>query len=102
MRGEQRGNAIDIAEAKDEGDDGLRGDGVESGCGRIVEHDLRSADESARDGDAATHAAGEFGWEEIERVLEFDESQDFSHALVDFGFVNLVFAETVGDVVGDG
>ncbi len=35
-------------------------------------------------------------------MFELDEFQDFADALVDFGFIDAIFAETVGDVVGDG
>jgi hypothetical protein len=102
MRSEESGYTVNVAEAKDERDDGLRRDGIEAGGGRIVENDLGAADECASDGDAAAHAAGEFGGEQVEGVFEFDELQDFADALIDFRFVDAIFAETVRDVVGDG
>jgi len=37
----------------------------------------------------------------IERVLELDESQDFSDALIHLGFIDAIFSEAVGDVVGN-
>jgi hypothetical protein len=98
MRGEQGGDAIDIAKAKDEADDGLRGDGVEARGRRIVENDGRAADESARDGDAAAHATGEFGRKRVGGLGEFDETEDFFYARLDFLFVHAVFVEAIGDV----
>src|ERR1700676_801710 len=102
MGSEHGGDAVNIAEAQDERDDGLRGDGIEAGGRRIVEHDRRLVDEGARDGDPAAHAAGQFRWKHIESVLEFDEAQDFADAAVDFLFGHFVFVEAVGDVVGYG
>src|SRR5580704_63040 len=102
MRGEQRSYAVNVAEAKDQSDDRLRRNGIEPRGGRIVKNDLRAADEGACDGNAAAHATGKFGRKLIESVFELDEFQDFADALVDFGFIDAIFAETVGDVVGDG
>ena len=102
VSGEQRGDAVNIAEAEDEGDDGLRSDGIEAGGGRIVEDDLRASDQSASDRDAAAHSSGKLGGEHVDGVFEFDELQNFEDAGLDFAFVDLIFAEAVGNVVSDG
>src|SRR6267154_1085439 len=80
MGGEQGGDAIDVTKAKDEADDGLRGDRVETGGRRIVQDDGRASDERAGDGDAAAHATREFGRKRVNGVGEFDEMEDFFDA----------------------
>ena len=57
VRNEQGAGAGDVALLDDELDDGGGGDGVKAAGGRVVEHQLRVADDGARDGDAAAHAA---------------------------------------------
>ena len=49
VSGEQRRDAVNIAEAEDESDDGLRSDGIEASGRGIVEDDLRAGDQSASD-----------------------------------------------------
>src|SRR5258707_3862731 len=102
MGGEQGGDAIDVAKTKDEADDGLRGDRVETGGRRIVEDDGRASDERAGDGDAAAHATGEFGRKRVNGVGEFDEMEDFFYARLDFIFVDAVFVKAVGNIFADG
>src|SRR5882672_5286841 len=102
MSGEERGDAVDIAEAENERDDGLRGHGVETGRGRIVENDGRASDESTGDGNAAAHAAREFGGNEIDGVFEFDEAENLADVWLDFVGIGAVFEEAIGDVFGDG
>ena len=102
MGGEQRGNTVDIAEAEDEADDGLRGDGVEAGGRGIVEDDGRTSDEGAGDGDSAPHPAGEFGRKRVDGVGELDEAEDFFNERLDFLIAKAIFVETVGDVLTDG
>jgi hypothetical protein len=101
MGGEQGGDAVDVAQAEDETDDGLRSDGVKAGGRRIVEHDGRTGDQGAGDRDAATHAAGEFGGKQVAGVAKFDEAEDFFDARSDLVFVETIFLETVGDVFTD-
>src|ERR1700757_92540 len=97
MGGEERGDAVYIAEAEDEADDGLRSDGVEAGGGGIVEDDGRTCDECAGDGDATAHAAGEVGRKRIEGVSESDEAEDFTPPRLDFVRVDTVFVKTISD-----
>jgi len=101
MGGEQGGDAVDVAQAEDEADDGLRGDGVQAGGGGIVEHDGRAGNECAGDGDAAAHATGEFGGKEFGGVGEFNEAEDFLNAGLDFVFICTVFEKAVGDIFAD-
>ena len=96
------GDAVDVAQAKDQRDDGLRGDGIEAGGGRIVENDGRPSDQGAGDGDATAHAAGEFGRQHVDGVLEFDEAKDFLHLRRDVFFVGAIFEQTIGDIFADG
>src|SRR5260370_12771030 len=65
MGGEQGGDAIDVAEAKDEADDGLRGDRVETGGRRIVEDDWGGGDEGAGDGGRGGQAPPTVGKEGV-------------------------------------
>ena len=102
MSGEKRGDAVNVAETEDKSDDGLRGDGIETGGGRIVENDGRTSDEGTGDGDAAAHTAGEFGGNEIDGVFELDETENFANVWLDFIGIGVVFEKTIGDVVGDG
>src|SRR5690242_7937187 len=102
MGGEESGDAVDIAEAKNQGDDGLRGDGIEAGGGRIVEDHGRAADQSAGDGNAAAHASGELGGKHVLGVLELDEAESFLDAGIDFVFIGAFFTEAVSDVFTDG
>src|SRR4029077_11526379 len=53
VRGEERRDSLQVAAAEDERDDRLRGDGIEAGRWRVVEHDRGPIDQGARDGDAA-------------------------------------------------
>jgi hypothetical protein len=101
MSGEERGDAINIAQTKNQSDDGLRGDGIEAGGGRVVENDGRMVYEGAGDGDAATHSAREFGRKKIHGVLKLDEVENFLDTWGDFVLAETVFRETVGDVVAD-
>ena len=102
MCGKERGDAVNIAQTKDQSDDGLRGDGIEAGGRRVVENDGRMIYEGACDGDTAAHAAGEFGRKKIHGVLKFDEAEHFLNARDDLVLAETVFGETVGDIVADG
>jgi hypothetical protein len=102
MGGEQGGDAVDVAQAEDEADDGLRGDRVEPRGGRVVENDGGMGDEGTSDSDTTTHTAGEFGRKHVAGVAEFDEAEDFVHAGSDFVFVNAIFVKAVGDIFADG
>ena len=59
--GHDGSDAVDVAEAKDQRDDGLRSDGIEAGGGRIVENHGRAIHQGTGDGDATAHAPGEVG-----------------------------------------
>src|SRR5580704_10958682 len=102
MSGKQGGDAIDVAQTKDEADDGLRRDGVEASRWRIVEDDGRTSDEGAGDGDAAPHPAGEFGRKRVDGVGQFDEAEDFLNERLDLIIAEAIFVEAVGDVFADG
>src|SRR5208282_3317879 len=58
LRGEQGGDAVNVAQAQDERGDGLRGDGVEARGRRIIEQDGRTVNDRAGDGHTAAHASG--------------------------------------------
>jgi len=98
VRGHERGDAVNVAQAKDERDDGLRCDGIEAGGRGIVEHNGRAGDEGPGDGDTAPHAAGELGGQHVRGVLKLDEAEHF----LDFGLDNVlggaVFFEAIGHV----
>jgi hypothetical protein len=102
MGGKERGDAVDIAQAKNESDDGLRSDGVESSGGGIVQNNFGMVDESASDGDATTHAAGEFRRKHVDGVIEFDELENFLDARLDFFFGETIFGQAKGHVFADG
>src|SRR5579859_6882174 len=102
MGGEERSDTVDIAQAEDEADDGLRGDRVEAGGGGIVEDDGRTCDQGAGDGYATAHAAREVGGKRIEGVSELHEAEDLADARFDFVGVDTVFVKAIGDVFSDG
>src|SRR5580704_9200873 len=58
VRGEERSDSLQIAAAKNQCDDGLRGDGIKPRRGRIVKDYVGAVHESARNRDAAAHTAG--------------------------------------------
>src|SRR5208283_707209 len=101
MCGEERCDAVNIAQTKDQSDDGLRGNGIEARGGRVVENDGGMIDERAGDGDTAAHATREFGRKKIHGVLEFDEAENLLNARGDFLFAETVFGKAVGDIVAD-
>src|SRR5258708_12048067 len=76
MGGEQGGDAIDVAKAKDETDDGLRGDRVETGGGGIVGDDGGGGGERAGGGDGAAHATPEFGRKRVNGGGGLEENKD--------------------------
>src|SRR5690349_10144896 len=96
MGGEKSGDPVNIAEAEDEADDGLRSDGIEAGGGRVVENDGGTGDKGTGDGDATPHAAGEFGRQQIEGVSQLHEAEDFANARLDFVRVNTIFVKAIG------
>jgi len=102
VSGEDGGNALEVAKTQEERDDGLRGDGIETGGGGIVKNNGRMADKCAGDRDTTPHAARELRGQLFDGVFELDEAQGFAHARLDFFFGDAIFAEAVGDVVADG
>src|SRR5262245_30690763 len=102
MSGEERGDSVDITQAQDESDDGLRGDGIETGGWRIVENDGRARNQGAGDGDAAAHAAREFGRHKIHSGFEFDKAQRLANFRLDVVRIGTILEKAVGDVVRDG
>ena len=50
---------------------------------------MRAADESARDGDAASHAAGEFGRKLIERVFQLADFVVVKNASLENGLLHV-------------
>ena len=98
MRGQQRRDSLQIAAAQNQRDDRLRGHRIESGGRRIVKDQRRLVDQRARDGNAASHAAGKLGGIFVERGFQLDEPQSLAHALVDFLVRHIFLAQAKGDV----
>jgi hypothetical protein len=99
---EERGSVGCIALLDDEVDDGGGGDGIEAAGGGVVQDEVGLGDDGAGDGDAATHAAGELGWELVDGLGELDELEDLFGAGASFGLGDVLFFQAVGDVVFDG
>src|SRR5882762_7772076 len=78
---DQRRAVADVAFLRYQSHDGVRGDGIESGGGRIVENQRRLGHDSARDADTAAHASRYLGREFIERLLKLYKAQRFANAL---------------------
>src|SRR5579883_1146230 len=84
--GRQQGSdAVNVAQAQDQGDNGLAGDGIETCRGRIIENNIRAIDQGSRDRNTPPHAAGKLGGKQIHRVLELDEAKDFADSRLDLG-----------------
>ncbi len=77
-------------------------DGIEAAGGRIIEQKLGIVDQRARDGDAATHSAGEAGGKEGEGLFQADEAQRVLNALIDFFVRHLLLNQLVAYIVADG
>src|ERR1035441_3486484 len=60
------------------------------------------ANESAGDGHAALHAAGEAGWKKRKCLFEAHKGQGFPNADIDFVVGNEFLNKLVGDIVADG
>ena len=101
MGDEERSGVRDVALFDDELDDGGGGDGIETAGGGVVEDEVGMGDDGAGDGDAASHASGEFGGVFGDGVGEFDEVEDLFDAGVGFGLRDTVFVKAVRNVVFD-
>ena len=76
--------------------------GIEPGSRRIVKHQRRLIHERASDRNAAPHAARKLGGIFLDRGFHFDESQGLAHALLDFLFGDVFFAQAERHIFRDG
>src|SRR5262249_28998781 len=82
MRHHDRRRVARVALFDEQRDDRVRGDGVEPGRGRIVQHESGLGYDCARDSHTPAHAARKLAWIAVKGVLEFDEPQRFPYALI--------------------
>src|SRR5208282_4055580 len=98
MRGHQRGDAVNIGQAKNQRDDGLRRDGVKSRRRRVVEHDRRAGDQRTRNRNAPAHSTGKLRGQHLRRMLQLHKPQNLLHPRRNDVFGGPVFLQTISHI----
>jgi hypothetical protein len=101
MRDQDRRRAVDVAFLHDQLDDGGGRDGVEAARRRVVEDELRLADECARDGDASAHSARQYRGKKSNVWSSSTKAKCFVDALIDLFVGHALLDQLVGYVVAD-
>ncbi len=95
-------DVLRVAQPHDERDDRLRRNRIEAGRRGIIQHDRGTIHESARDRNAAAHAAGQFIGELVRGFLQLNEAKRFVYALVNRFVGDALFIHAEGDIFADG
>src|SRR4051812_17624376 len=99
VRDEDGRHVFEVAEFYREFADGSSGRRVEARSRLVEHHNLRAADECARDADPSAHAAREFNRHLVDRVFEVDEAEHPTHLLLDLFLRHALLVQAVRDVV---
>src|SRR2546423_5041378 len=102
MRGQESGHTVYVTQAQNEGDDCLRSHRVETRGGRVVQNNLRTTRQGARNGHSASHSARQFRGKLSEGVLEFDKAEHLQDARRDFAVRKVVLSQAIRHVIGYG
>src|SRR5262245_53547174 len=99
VRDEDRGDLFQVTQLQSQLADRAGGNRIEAGGRLVVEDDLRTSDQRARDAHAPAHPPRKLVRHLVRRVLQVDEPQHAHDDRLDLGLASLLLAQAVGDVV---